>query len=506
MAAPAGRRRGIDKQVDVPLGEAQDPLVLVLDIGSTSSRAAVYDAAARAVSGMEHVLPHAFVTRADGTVELDADRAVSDVELLISRVADSSSLGDRIRAVAMDTFASSLVPVDSAGEALTPCHTYADTRPAGQVERLREEMDEAAVQQRTGCRFHASYLPARLRWFRETQTFVWARVARWLSLGEYVYARLTGRFAASFSTAAWTGLLDRGTAQWDVPLLNAVGASPEQFSPLHDTSQPLEDIGPSIASRWPRLRGAAWFPAMADGYVSNVGSGADDEATMALAAATSGALRVLVSETPPELPPGIWCYRVDAKHSLLGGALNDVGRVLDWGREQLNIPTTSLEQLLIAPPQPGRPTALPFLTGERSPGWAASARAVIANVSDATTTEDILRAAMEAVALRYALIARQLEEVAPAADRIVASGGVTKVAAGWLQIAADVLGRPITRVAETRATLRGTVLTVLDVLAPGVERAPSALGETYTPKPEHFAYYKEAMVRHEELYAAVVKH
>jgi gluconokinase len=490
--------------IDVQLKDAQDPLVLVLDIGSTSSRAAVYDATATAVAGLDHALPHAFDARADGTVELDADRAVEDVAQLITGLTASSKLGQRLRGVAMDTFASSLVAVDGAGGALTPCHTYADTRPVRQVEDLRKEMDETAMQQRTGCRFHTSYLPARLRWFQQTQLPVWARVARWLSLGEYVYARLTGSFAASFSIAAWTGFLNRITAEWDVPLLSATGASLDQFSPLHDTHQPLEDGGPSVARRWPQLSRAAWFPAVADGYVSNLGSDATDGTTMALSAATSGALRVLIAGTPPSLPPGLWCYRVDGRRSLLGGALNDVGRVLDWGREQLKVPTQSLERLLSATPRRRLPVVLPFLTGERSPGWAAGARAVFADVSEATTSEDLVRAAMEGVALRYALIAQQLDDVAPNTTHIVASGGVTKVAAGWLQIAADILGRPITRVAEPRATLRGTALLTLEVLAPDVARVPSALAETYTPNPDHSAYYREAMARQEEVYAAVV--
>jgi hypothetical protein len=43
----------------------------------------------------------------------------------------------------------------------------------------------------------------------------------------------------------------------------------------------------------------------------------------------------------------------------------------------------------------------------------------------------------------------------------------------------------------------------LEVLAPEVARTPSALAETYLPKPEHLAYYREAMARQEENYGAV---
>ena len=60
--------------------------------------------------------------------------------------------------------------------------------------------------------------------------------------------------------------------------------------------------------------------AVADGYASNVGSGATDAGAMALSAATSGALRVLVQGVPEHVPTGLWCYRVDRRRSLLGGA------------------------------------------------------------------------------------------------------------------------------------------------------------------------------------------
>ena len=69
---------------------------------------------------------------------------------------------------------------------------------------------------------------------------------------------------------------------------------------------------------------------VADGLSSNVGVGAVDGSAMAASAATSGAMRVLVHAVPEELPSGLWCYRVDASRSLLGGAVNDVGRAVSW--------------------------------------------------------------------------------------------------------------------------------------------------------------------------------
>jgi hypothetical protein len=52
---PVARNRAEHVGTTVQLTGAQDPLVLVLDLGSTSSRAAVYDATATVVAGLHAV-------------------------------------------------------------------------------------------------------------------------------------------------------------------------------------------------------------------------------------------------------------------------------------------------------------------------------------------------------------------------------------------------------------------------------------------------------------------
>src|SRR3954464_2228668 len=217
----------------VALDEALDPLVLALDVGSTASRGDVYDAAGRPVEGGRRKIPHEFRTSGDGASELDPDQVADELGQVITRLA-AASLEGRIAGVALDTFASSLVGVGTDGRAVTPCYTYADSRCAPQVTALRAELDEAQVQQRTGCRLHSSYLPARLRWLRETDPGRFTAERRWMSLGEYAYLRLLGTTAAGTATAAWTGLLDRRTGRWDPELLGAAGIEADQLSEVRD--------------------------------------------------------------------------------------------------------------------------------------------------------------------------------------------------------------------------------------------------------------------------------
>jgi len=488
----------------VVLSQALDPLVLAIDVGSTASRGDVFDAAGRPVQGRRRKIRHQFTTGGDGRSEIDPDQIVGEVEQIITALA-TDQLAGRIGGVALDTFASSLVGVDAQRRARTPCFTYADSRCGAQVAQLRRELDEPVVQQRTGCRLHASYLTPRLRWLRDETPDTVASVHRWMSLGEYVHLRLLGATAAGTSTAAWTGMLDRHTCRWDPELLAAGGVTVEKMSEIRHHDQPITEIDPAVASRWPALTGAVWFPVISDGFSSNLGAGAHDESAIAAAAATSGAMRVLVNGTPEKIPSGLWCYRVDRQRSLLGGAVNDVGRVVSWLQGTLQLsPDEDPNVILAAAPSPITPLVLPYFSGERSTGWAANARGVFAGVSTATTGAMLYRAAMEGVAISYARIADQLQTVAGRPQRILASGRVASDLPALLQLLSDVLEAPVTPVTIKRSTLRGTAIAALEVLAPGVVRAPSATGGTRQPVAHRADYYRARKQAYQTLYEAAI--
>lgn len=485
---------------------AEPPLLIGLDIGSSGTRGRVFDAAGRTLNKLEGRVRHQATSGADGTVVYDADAILDEVvQIVDGLLAAAGKRAAAIAAVACDTFASSLVGVDARGRARTPVYTYADSRPAAQVETLARLLDENAVQQRTGCRFHASYLPARFLWLRETAPEILAGVKHWLSLGEYLYLKLLGQRAASFSTAAWSGLLNRHTLTWDSELLAALPVERDQLSPLHDTSEPLQGLTRKYQARWPQLKTTRWFSAVADGYVSNVGSDATDPATYALSLATSAAVRVLLDGSPPEIPAGLWCYRVNRRQSLLGGALNDGGRAIGWLRGLLNLPPRDeLSALLQAPPSPETPTVLPFLTGERSPGWAAHATASFSHMDLHTTPGALFRGMVEAIGLRLALITQQMLSVAPNAKSIVASGGAAEDLPEWLQILADITALPVTQSLEGQSTLRGTALIALDVIAPAAPREPAETGSVFLPAPQNGEAYGVARDRQAAAYQALV--
>jgi gluconokinase len=490
--------------------QAEAPLILTIDIGSSSLRAALYDRLARSVEGVHARRVHEIRTTSEGVAEADADALVELVWQCLDEVlGEAGPLHTQIAGVAACTFVSNILGVDKAGQAVTPITTYADTRAAGEVAGLRAELDETAVHDRTGCHFHPSYLPARFRWLARAQPDIFNRVARWMSMGEYMELKLFGEAAVSYSVASWTGLLDRHRLVWDAPLLSALPIGVEQLSPLTDVNIPRRGLRPEFAERWPALRDVPWFPAVGDGVTANIGSGCVLPKRVALTVGTTSAMRAIVDGPVGHVPDGLWCYRVDGKRSLPGGALSEGGSVFAWMRNTLQLgDLAQLEPALAAmEPDAHGLTVLPFLAGERAPGWAGHARATLHGLSLATTPLDILRAGLEAVAYRIALVFQRLCQVLPADPQVIASGGALLSSPTWLQIMADVLGRPVAVSQVLEASGRGAALLALEALGAldDIQDAPAFVGEVHEPDAGRHARYREAIARQQALYDKLVK-
>jgi len=472
-------------------------------------RTALFDRLGRAVQGAGARQSHEIRASADGASEADPDALLELVfgclDAVVSRASD---LGSKIGGVATCTFVNNILGIDKNYRAVTPLTTYADTRAGAEAAGLKAEFDETVVHDRTGCRFHPSYLPARFRWLARTQADLFYQVARFVSIGEYLELKLFGECAVTYSVASWTGLLNRFRMEWDRELLAALPAKVEQLSPLTDGHVPRGGLRPKFAARWPMLRDLPWFPAVGDGATANIGSGCVSPTRVALTVGTSSALRVILTHPPDHLPAGLWCYRVDGRRSLLGGALSEGGSVFAWMKDTLqleNLPALEAALAGLEPDAHGL-TILPFLAGERAPGWTGHARATIHGLTLATTPLDILRAGLEAVAYRIALVFDLLRPVLPADPQVIGSGGALLNSPAWLKIMTDVLGRPISVSKVQEASGRGAALLALEVLGAlaDLEDAPDFVSIAHPPDAHNHARYRLAIERQQALYKKLI--
>src|SRR6266566_2473513 len=400
----------------------------------------------------------------------------------------------------------SLMGVDADKRPLTPLILWEDTRAHEAAKELGKQLDEAAVHVRTGARLHASYWPAKLRWLATQTPGTFSRVKQWLSFGEYLHRRFLGRSVCSLSMASGTGMLVTRTRSWDSSLQEFLGVRPEQLPPLGDLHDGITGLKPEFASRWPALRDVPWFPAIGDGAAANVGSACATGENWAITIGTSSAIRVVVpSDIVP--PKGLWLYLLDAKRGLLGGALSEGGNIFAWLASTLKLPPlVEAESLVAAAPPDGHGlTILPFLSGERSPGWHSEASMAITGINSHTSPIDLLRATLEALAYQLGEVYDQLntalekQEIAPT---LIGSGGAMLSSRTLQGIIADTLNAPLYPLLEREASARGVALLALEALGiiHEITHVTVEIEAPVLPDEARHAIYENAARRQRKLY------
>lgn len=403
-------------------------------------------------------ISHSPKTTTDGGVEFDADVVLRRVEDAIDRVL--SKIKQPISTVAMCSFWHSLVGVDERGKPTTPVLTWADRRSREYTAVLQDRFDENVTHNRTGAHFHSSFWPAKLLWLRRERPDVWDRTVQWISLSDLVASRLFGETVTSISMASGSGIFDQRKCDWDGELLRYLKLKRSQLPRIANDG---ESFSPTkkYARRWPQLAAAKWFPVIADGVADSVGAGCSTSDKAALMVGTSAAMRVVLGKVPRRIPHGLWCYRVDSKRVIVGGALSDGGNLYELLKQRFAL-KGDLESELANRETPDGLVVIPFFHGERSTGYDENARGAIIGMSAEHDGIDVLRAAMEGVAFRLADIYERLSTTTDI-KTIVASGGALRESPIWTQIIADTLGHDLTVNDTDESALRGAVILARNV-------------------------------------------
>jgi gluconokinase len=349
---------------------------------------------------------------------------------------------------------------------------------------------------------HASYWPAKLLWLAENRPDEVRTTRRWLSFPEYLYQRLFGCARASTSMLSATGLWNQNANDYDAEMLAALPIDREQLPDPSTFDAPETDLVREFAQDWPAFVGAQWFPALGDGACNNLGSGCISRDRASLMVGTTGAMRLVIETDRIEIPRGLWCYRVDRRRFVIGGALSNGGEVFAWAKRTLQLPKDQEARLEAAEPGSHRLTVLPFFAGERTPYWRGDLRAAITGLSFDTDAFDILRASLEAVAIGFSQIYTLLARQPDSAKEVIASGGALLKSPGWTQMMADALGRPITACTEPEPSARGAALWTMERagIIKNIADLPASLGGIFESRPEHRDTYARLREAQHDLY------
>jgi gluconokinase len=325
-----------------------------------------------------------------------------------------------------------------------------------------------------------------------------------MSVGEFLFLKFFGVARASTSMVSAGGLWDQNKNAYDAELIDALPIRREQLTDPASLDEPCTRLQAPFSGSWPDLDGIPWYPALGDGACDNIGSGCTSPDLWALMVGTSGALRATIERPTTEIPAGLFCYRVDRKRFVTGGALSNGGAVYAWMKHMLRLPDDAEIERQLAVTAPGMHglTLLPLFAGERSTEWRTDVRGAITGLATATQPMEVLHAALESVALRFRGVYEIMEHSFGAPREVIGSGAALMKSPVWTQMMADTLGHSVRMCLEREATSRGAALLALERMGAikSLDAAPPALGECVTPDAAKKELYLTALAKQRRLY------
>ena len=457
--------------------------ILAIDQGTTSTRAILFDSAARPVAVAQRELPQHYP--ALGWVEHDAEDIWRDTLAVSREVLDGIEAG-RVAGIGITNQRETAVVWDrSTGEPIHRAIVWQDRRTAELCAKLKADGAEAEVQAKTGLLLDPYFSATKVGWILDNVAGARERAERgelaFGTIDSFLLWRLTGGavHATDITNASRTLLYDIREQRWDPELCRLFLVSEALLPAVHGNSHVFGLTSPGLFERQipitsmagdqqAALFGQACFePGMVK---STYGTGC-------FMLVNTGSEAVASEHRLLTTP----AYRLGGKTTYaLEGSIFVAGAAIKWLRDGLGV-------IAHASDTDGMATRLsnshgvymvPAFVGLGAPHWDPDARGAIFGLTLDATAAHLARAALEATAYQTRdLIAAMVRDgcTQPAAIRV--DGGMT--ANGWLcQFLADVVDVPVDRPANLETTALGAAF--LAGLATGVWSGLDELSRTWS--------------------------
>lgn len=472
--------------------------VLGLEASTSSAKALVYSTESGVVCSCS--IPYGKST--GDVVSLDPN-AMYESLMKCARLAVETA-GVPIDAIGLCGIWHSLLLLDRNRSPLGRIMTWADRQAAACANAHRKNRQLTDwLYKRSGCYVHSMYPLWKWISMRERMARDLAGARYISSQPEYLFERMTGESAVSQNVASGTGFMNIHTLDWDDEILEFAELKRDSLSPI----RPSEHVGRLLEDEAGKLGVPAGTPVViagADGALNQIGSGALKSGRMTISAGTSAALRVAVEK--PLLPenPSTWCYYTSEGKWLAGAATSGVGNCLEWLRLVMCGGGTDLESLSAltdAVDVTNAPVFLPFLYGERCPGWHDNRRGGFLALDFTHTLGDLYYAVLEGVLFSLYQCYLRLVSLGCEPERIYVSGGIVRCPR-WLQMLADIFQREILVSDVSDVSTMGAIALAAKAMGEisSLEQFPMAVDRIVTPDRSKAGLYRERFGRYLEWY------
>src|SRR6266481_1236182 len=486
-----------------------------IDQGTTSTRFIVFDRAGRIVACAQK--EHKQLFPRPGWVEHDPEEIWQCTQQVITEALQQSALQSAdLAAVGITNQRETTVVWNrKTGKAVANAIVWQDTRVAGDVARMAEDLGQDFFRTKTGLPLSTYFSALKICWILENVPGVRAQAEAgnvlFGNVDSYLVWKLTGGprnglHVTDVTNASRTQLMNLATLAWDADLVQAFNIPARMLPRICSSSEIYGEIaeGP--------LAGVAIAGILGDQQAALVGQTCFERGEAKNTYGTGCFMLMNIGERPAESHHGLLTtvacqFGQKPAHYALEGSVAIAGALVQWLRDNLGIIQSSseIEALARSVDDNGGVYFVPAFSGLFAPHWKESARAVIAGLTRYANKAHIARAVLEATAYQTREVVDAMEQdsgIRLSALRV--DGGMVENNL-LMQFQADMLARPVVRPASAELTALGAAYAA--GLAVGFFKDLAELrslwsaGQTWTPRmdesrrDELYQSWKKAVAR-----------
>lgn len=436
-------------------------LILVLDEGTTSTRAMLFDRHGRPLFHAQRELTQHYPR--PGWVEHDAGE-IWERTLDCARQAIAEVGIERLAAIGIANQRETVVAWNrETGEPLCRAIVWQDRRTAEFCRSLRSQGREAEVTAKTGLLLDPYFSGTKMRWLIDNEPNVveaakqgclaFGTVESWL-----VFKLSGGAHVSDASNASRTLLLALDGDAFDPDLCDLLGVPRTALPRIVDTHGSLAQTTADLFGRALPICGMA-----GDQQAATIGQGClspgDTKATYGTGAFVLTNKGGSVPRSGHRLLGTILAQENGRRTYALEGSVFVAGSLVQYLRDTLGLidRAEETEELARSIEDTGGVVIVPALSGLGAPHWNAEARGVIAGLSFASGKAQIARAALEAMAHQTHDLAGAFAADRAAWQTLKIDGGMS--ANDWMaQDLADMLDLPVERPEFVETTALGAAM------------------------------------------------
>ena len=478
-----------------------------IDAGTSGCKCAVYSSEGKLLSYAYQAYEAERTEQGDCLNPLLLKKSILNV---ISKAFSESC--EEVFAICISSFGESFVPVDISGSELSPIYLYTDNKGDFYINSLKEKLTADFICNISGAYPHTMYSLSKMMWYKHDKKEIYDKTYKFLCIHDYIINILTGEFVTDYSMAARTMAFDIRKMKWSDEILNAAEVDVNKLCTPLPTGSFVKKIKSEYASVF-KYSNVKVFTGGHDQVMSCIGAGITKAGNAALGMGTVECLTPMFTGAKTD---SVFCkngyvsvpYIIKDSYVTYAFTFTS-GSLTKWYKDAYyggsNDFYANMEKNL--PEKISDILVLPYFAGAATPYLDNKIKGGIVNLALYDNAQDIYKAILEGISFDIKLNTDRLLKSNLDISDITVTGGAS-VSKKWLQLKADILGKPLNISLQKDSGILGCA--VLCLIGTGVykdiyeaSKILTGINDTVYPIEKNTAIYKEKYEKYNNMYRAL---